>query len=421
MFNLGALFSGGGNAIANALGAAGKQKGIGSALEQLGGAKGQQDAVGTWDALASQIPNLKDYDLGQLADFPELQQLAAAEKLKSAYEEGGGEGFDARLRALNKLEGVADSGETAQGALDRARMIGDSGMRDKAARDAILAREQEMSGGNNTGRRLADQLLNSQAGADRRAMGDLGVQANLEGSRLSALQGIGSMGSGLTADQQRQQEARDRIAQFNTQNQNSRDFANNATANQTLLGKDDRARENLNLRNQQQEMNNQLAQQKFQNQFGIAQGKAGQQASAGQNMQQNAQYNAGLTSQNNQFGQQMQAQYAQMGMKGLGAAAQAMAGSDKRTKTGIEKAELDIEDFLNSLTGYRYKYKDPFSEFATPGTKVGIMAQDIENTLPGQSIVKETDKGKVIDTKEAVNPILASLGNINERLKKVGI
>ncbi len=386
-------------------------------LQAAMGALSQNNAVNTFSDLEKKLPNLKDYDLGQLADFPELQQLAAAEKLKSAYEEGGGEGFDARLRALNKLEGVADSGETAQGALDRARMIGDSGMRDKAARDAILAREQEMSGGNNTGRRLADQLLNSQAGSDRRAMGDLGVQANLEGSRLSALQGIGSMGSGLTADQQRQQEARDRIAQFNTQNQNSRDFANNATANQTLLGRDDRARENLNLRNQQQQMNNDLSQQRFQNQAGVAQGKAGQQASFGQNMQQNSQFNAGLTSQNNQFGQQMQAQYAQMAMKGLGA----MAASDKRVKTGIEKAELDIEDFLNSLTGYRYKYKDPFSEFATPGTKVGIMAQDIENTLPGQSIVKETDKGKVIDTKEAVNPILASLGNINERLKKAGI
>lgn len=389
-------------------------------LQAAMGALSQNNAVNTFSDLEKKLPSLKDYDLGQLSQFPELQQLAAAEKLKSAYEEGGGEGFDARLRALNKLEGVADSGETAQGEADRARMIGDSGMRDKAARDAILAREQEMSGGNNTGRRLADQLLNSQAGSDRRAMGDLGVQANLEGSRLSALQGIGSMGSGLTADQQRQQEARDRIAQFNNQNQSSRDFANNATANQTLLGRDDRARENLNLRNQQQQMNNDLSQQRFQNQAGVAQGKAGQQASFGQNMQQNSQFNAGLTSQNNQFGQQMQAQYAQMGMQGLGAAASAME-SDKRAKTGIEKAELDIEDFLNSLTGYRYKYKDPFSEFATPGTKVGIMAQDIENTLPGQSIVKETDNGKVIDTKEAVNPILASLGNINERLKKAGI
>jgi len=388
-------------------------------LQAAMGALSQNNAVNTFSDLEKKLPSLKDYDLGQLSQFPELQQLAAAEKLKSAYEEGGGEGFDARLRALNKLEGVADSGETAQGEADRARMLADSGMRDKAARDAILAREQEMSGGNNTGRRLADQLLNSQAGSDRRAMGDLGVQANLEGSRLSALQGIGSMGSGLTADQQRQQEARDRIAQFNNQNQSSRDFANNATANQTLLGRDDRARENLNLRNQQQQMNNDLSQQRFQNQAGVAQGKAGQQASFGQNMQQNSQFNAGLTSQNNQFGQQMQAQYAQMGMQGLGAAASAM--SDKRAKTGIEKAELDIEDFLNSLTGYRYKYKDPFSEFATPGTKVGIMAQDIENTLPGQSIVKETDNGKVIDTKEAVNPILASLGNINERLKKAGI
>jgi len=416
---LAALLGIGGGAGAKALAgmAAGKSAGAGNWLQSALGFGAQQQAAQAFDRLESQIPEFQKYDLGQYADFPELQQMIEAEKLKSAYEEGGGEGFDARMRALNRLEGISETGQTAQGELERARMNADSGMRDKAARDAILSREQEMSGGNNTGRRLQDQLLNAQSGADRRAMGDLSVQANMENSRMAALQGVGQMGSSLTADQQRQQEARDRIAQFNNQNQNARDFQNNSLTNQTLLGRDQRQMQNLDMRNQQQQMNNNLLQQRFQNQAGIAAGKSGQQMQAGQNAMQNSQFNAGLTSQNNQFGQQMQAKYAEMGAK---AAAGAMS-SDKSKKEGIEKADMDIQDFLDSITGYRYKYKNPFEKFTTPGTKVGIMAQDIENTLPGQAIVKETDEGKVIDTKEAVSPILASLGNINERLRKAGI
>jgi hypothetical protein len=389
-------------------------------LQAALGAMSQQNAIGTFTDLESKLPEFQKYDLGQYADFPELQQMMEAERLKSAYEEGGGEGFDARMRALNRLEGISETGQTAQGELERARMNADSGMRDKAARDAILSREQEMSGGNNTGRRLQDQLLNAQSGADRRAMGDLGVQANMENSRMAALQGVGQMGSSLTADQQRQQEARDRIAQFNNQNQNARDFQNNSLANQTLLGRDQRQMQNLDMRNQQQQMNNNLLQQRFQNQAGIAAGKSGQQMQAGQNAMQNSQFNAGLTSQNNQFGQQMRMQAGKSLVGAAGGVASAFA-SDKSKKEGIEKADMDIQDFLDSITGYRYKYKNPFEKFTTPGTKVGIMAQDIENTLPGQAIVKETDEGKVIDTKEAVSPILASLGNINERLRKAGI
>jgi len=390
-------------------------------LQAAMGIMSQQQAGQTFDELKGDLPELQNYDLGQYADFPELQQLMAAEKMQSSFEEGGGEGFDARMRALNKLEGVADTGATAQGELDRARMNADSGMRDKAAREAILAREQAMSGGNNTGRRIQDQLLNAQAGADRRAMGDLGNQANMENSRMAALQGIGQMGSSLTMDTQRQQEARDRIMQFNNQNQNSRDFANNSIANQTLLGRDQRGMQNLDLRNNQQQMNNNLAQQRFSNQAAVAAGKAGQQMQMGQSAMQNSQYNAGLASQNNQFGQQMRQSYGQMLASGAGGAASALTSSDKNKKEGIEKADLDIEDFLNSITGVRFKYKDPFSKFTTPGTKVGIVAQDIENTLPGQAMIKETDDGKVLDTKEAVSPILASLGNLNERLRKAGI
>jgi hypothetical protein len=408
--NLGALF-----------GMGGKSAGLGNALQQVMGMQQQQAAVGQWDSLRQHLPNLSNYDLGQYADFPELQQMLEAERANSAFEEGGGEGFDARLRALNKLENLSETGMTEQGQLERAQMLQDQGMRDKAARDSILSREQEMAGGMNTGRRLQDQLLASQSGADRRAMGDLGIGAQMEGSRFAALQGVGQMGSGLTADTQRAQQARDMISQFNLQRQDQRDFSNNATANQTLLGRDQRGMQNLDLRNQQQFANNQVAQQRFQNQAGITQGQAGQQANFGNSILQNQQFQSGQQQQANQFAQQQQLANAQAGMGAGAGMATGFQSSDETKKKDIKEADFDVREFLNSLSPYKFSYRNPMDLGASEGTKVGIMAQDIEGTLPGRSMVKDTPDGKMIDVQEAVNPILAALGNINERLERKGI
>lgn len=395
-------------------GGGGGSAGAGNFLQALLGMGQQQKAEAEWDKLS--MPELEAYNLGQYGDFPELQRMLEAEKANSAFEEGGGEGFDSRLRALNKLEGLSDTGMSAQGEADRAKMLQDEGMREKAQRDAILSREQEMAGGSSTGRRMQDQLLAAQSGADRRAMGDLGIGAQQEGTRLAALQGVGQMGSGLTADTQRSQQARDMISQFNLQRQDARDFQNTGTANQEILGRDQRSMQNLDLRNQQQFANNQLKQQQFQNQAAKTAGKAGQQASTGQSMIQNQQYQSGQQQQQNQFTQQQ----AMQGLRNIAGSVAGAFSSDKTKKKDIAEAEFDVRDFLNSLTPYKFSYRDPMGAGASEGTKVGIMAQDIEGTLPGRSIVKDTPDGKMIDLKEAVNPILAALGNINERLTKAG-
>jgi len=226
------------------------------------------------------------------------------------------------------------------------------------------------------------------------------------------------MGSGLTADTQRAQQARDMISQFNLQRQDARDFSNTATANQQILGQDQRGMQNIDLRNQQSVMNNQLRQQQFQNQAGITQGQTGQQANFGNAILQNQQFQSGQQQQANQFGQQQQMQLGQMA---LGAGAGALAASDKSKKKDISDADFDVRSFLNSLSPYKFSYKDPMQPGASEGTKVGIMAQDIEGTLPGRSMVKDTPDGKMIDLQEAVNPILAALGNINERLEGSGL
>ena len=410
---LGGLFKalGGGGSASAAL--------QGHALGMLANHHTNQQNQGQWGELRDRIPDLEDLDFGQYADFPELQQLLEAERAQSAFEEGGGEGFDARMRALSQLEGVADTGETARAAADRAAFESETGMRDRAGREAILSREQEMAGGNNTGRRLADQLLVSQGGADRRAMGDLNTQAQLEGSRMNALQGIGQMGAGLTGDTQRSQQARDMINQFNLQRQDQRDFSNNSIANQTLLGRDQRGMQNLDLRNAQQQANNQQRQQTFQNHANVTAGSTGQNANFGNSMQQGGQFAASQQQQNNQFQQQQNMAQNQQHMGMAAGAAAAMGISDKNAKKNIKQDDFDTQDFLDKITGFKYEYKDPFKHGS--GERLGVMAQDLQGSKAGNQIVKPTEDGLAIDSTAAVSPILASLGQINERLKEAGL
>lgn len=93
--------------------------------------------------------------------------------------------------------------------------------------------------------------------------------------------------------------------------------------------------------------------------------------------------------------------------------ASAAAASDERLKTDVK--HFDSEKFLDALKSYQYKYKDPksFGE----GKQVGVMAQDLEKTAP--QMVIDTPRGKVIDYNKAGGPMLASLAELNDRVKEL--
>jgi len=97
----------------------------------------------------------------------------------------------------------------------------------------------------------------------------------------------------------------------------------------------------------------------------------------------------------------------------LGAAA---LMSDRRLKKNIRSARRDIDEMLDGLKPYDYSYKD---EKHGKGPRAGIMAQDMERSKLGASIVRQLPEGKALDVNKAISAGLAAAARLNERLNKL--
>lgn len=145
---------------------------------------------------------------------------------------------------------------------------------------------------------------------------------------------------------------------------------------------------------------------------------------ADQMIAQQAAAQRGVALQQSMANQQAQAQ-ASAGNKqmisGLAAAGGQMAmASDERVKTDIgsaPNASQAIEAFVNAIKPHTYKYKN--AEDGT-GEKMGVMAQDLEKTAVGKTMVDEAPDGtKMVDTNKAIGVILAGMADMNKKLKKL--
>ncbi len=96
----------------------------------------------------------------------------------------------------------------------------------------------------------------------------------------------------------------------------------------------------------------------------------------------------------------------------LGAAK--LAASDRRLKKDIKVADATIDDLLDNLRPYTYRYKD---EKHGKGERAGIMAQEMERSEMGRRIVTETADGKMIDINKAVSATLAAAARLNQRVR----
>lgn len=91
-------------------------------------------------------------------------------------------------------------------------------------------------------------------------------------------------------------------------------------------------------------------------------------------------------------------------------------GSDERLKGGVVPADARLEDFLDQVKAYSYRYSNPVF-----GDKryVSPMAQDLEKSEIGKSLVKETPAGKMVDYGRAAGVGLAASAMLNKRLSRV--
>lgn len=91
--------------------------------------------------------------------------------------------------------------------------------------------------------------------------------------------------------------------------------------------------------------------------------------------------------------------------------------SDKRAKHKIIEGDKDVDAFLKTLKPYSYEYKN---KDHGKGKKTSVMAQDLEKTSLGETLVsrdKPTGLRKV-DYAKALPVMLASMGRLSDRLEK---
>lgn len=101
-----------------------------------------------------------------------------------------------------------------------------------------------------------------------------------------------------------------------------------------------------------------------------------------------------------------------------------MAVSDETAKQpssgkGMSAPKQDVQDFMDKLEPSHYEYKDASQPGTEPGPRYGVMAQDLERSNIGKTLVKNTPNGKMVDTVQGFGAVLAAQAALNKRLKAV--
>lgn len=113
-----------------------------------------------------------------------------------------------------------------------------------------------------------------------------------------------------------------------------------------------------------------------------------------------------------------QAVEAQFGkaMAGLAQGAGRAIASDKRVKNNIKDAGKEFDDFVSKIKSKSFKYKEGF-EPDMPGEVFGVMAQDLEKSKIGKSMVDEDENGvKTLNLKRGFAALLASQGRTASKI-----
>jgi hypothetical protein len=91
------------------------------------------------------------------------------------------------------------------------------------------------------------------------------------------------------------------------------------------------------------------------------------------------------------------------------------AFSDERLKKNVKPAGHKLYAFLDKLGSHEYSYKDP--KHGTP--RISPMAQELEKSDLGKSMVTEAPEGKQVDYAKGFGTMLASQAALHKRLKKL--
>lgn len=330
------------------------------------------------------------------------------------------------MAALKDLEDQSKNGFTARDRADMARVENDVGRQNRGRLGAIQQNMQARGMGG-SGMDLMAQLQISQDANEIASLRALEQEGMMQDRKQAATGQLGNMAGRLQArdfDQaSAKAQAADQIARFNSAN------SNNALQNNWVRG------------NQTMD-NNSRAQYDFNaDRMGMKQGQA------------KTKFDYSVDGQNRRMAEDQAAEEKSSGqMSGLfgtaggivggiyggpaGAAAGSQVGSqvgssvgrtayrnnayksDENCKQDIKSEHpLEIEAFLETLSPKSFQYKPGEGE---PGEKHGVMAQDLEKSSIGRSIVKEDGEGmKNISMPDAISALFEAVAHLNKKTKGV--
>jgi hypothetical protein len=87
---------------------------------------------------------------------------------------------------------------------------------------------------------------------------------------------------------------------------------------------------------------------------------------------------------------------------------------------GLGQSGENTDAALRSIRPVTYKYKPAALSMGSPsGPRYGVMAQDLEKTPLGRTMVVDTPQGKVIDHRTAATANTAMIGRLGQRLDEL--
>lgn len=97
--------------------------------------------------------------------------------------------------------------------------------------------------------------------------------------------------------------------------------------------------------------------------------------------------------------------------------------SDERVKTGMQPGhDSEADRFLDTMSPFSYRYKrvedEPNSD-AHGGRYLGVMAQKLEQGPTGDTLVRDTPSGKMLEGGALMSAMAAGEGRLHERLRHV--
>lgn len=90
--------------------------------------------------------------------------------------------------------------------------------------------------------------------------------------------------------------------------------------------------------------------------------------------------------------------------------------SDEKGKDNMQKDSL-LHKFLDHIESKTFEYKNPDGQMGrTPGTHMGVIAQDVEKAPGGNVMVHDTPEGKTIDLASAVGMLMSAASDAHDRM-----